>query len=86
MKFFGIVSSCLNNKCAYNYSDAMTPRLISIAPSSGSQGDQITVQCAECGSADTVTMVTVGGVECTSLTFAATSLSCTLGKLSIIIF
>ena len=77
------MSTCSNKSCSYNYTESLTPRLSSVAPTSGSHGDVITIECTECGSFDLVASVTVGGVDCTDHVFlggSPTTVRCTLGK------
>ena len=80
-----IASSCMNNTCAYEYSDASTPKITSITPSSGHGGPNgtctvITIGGSGFSSNNAENVVTIGGVFCQVQSSTTSTISCCVGK------
>ncbi|XP_068094025.1 fibrocystin-L-like [Hyperolius riggenbachi] len=61
----------------YSYSDADTPTVTSVSPSTGQSGTIVTVSGTNFGSADVT--VTIGNTTCTVITVSDIQLNCTVG-------
>eukprot|EP00795_Rhopilema_esculentum_P009048 gene9048-16692_t len=80
-----IASSCMNNTCAYGYSDASTPKITSITPSNGHGGPNgtcnvITIGGSGFSSNNADNVVTIGGVFCQVQSSTTSSISCCVGQ------
>lgn len=68
---------------AYTFSDADTPTVTSVSPTQGGADDTVTISGSNFGSDASAISVSIGDVECTSVSIvtADTSISCTAGEL-----
>ena len=79
-----IVSACINNSCSYKYSDAQTPKITSVSPTSGHGGPPgtctvITIAGSGFGITNTVT---ISGTPCTIQSSNSSSITCCVGELN----
>jgi len=75
----GIVSSCKNNTCAYNYTEVKTSILKSITPEEGKEGDVVSIECEGCSGNVGDDQVFVGDAECQVNAVIGERITCVLG-------
>ncbi|XP_067950539.1 fibrocystin-L-like [Watersipora subatra] len=63
----------------YSYSTAHTPKVTSVSPIDGVEGDTITLTGAGFGSTNAENTVTIGGAICSVTSSSSTSITCTAG-------
>jgi len=75
----GIVSSCKNDTCSYNYTKAKTAILKSITPEEGKEGDEVSIKCEGCSENIGDDQVFVGDALCQINAVVGNQLACVLG-------
>ena len=75
----GIVSSCKNDNCTYNYTEAKTAVLKSITPGEGKEGDEVIIKCEGCGQNVGDDQVFIGDAQCQVSAVVDDQITCILG-------
>lgn len=80
----GITSSCKKDGCGFTYTEAETPVIQSITPSTGFGGtvcQEVTIQCVGCSSITDDNYVLIGDVPCNVTAATVSEIKCCLGKM-----
>ena len=81
-----IVSACMQNSCSYTYSDAWTPKITSVSPSTGHGGPPgtctvITISGSGFSTVNAENSVTISGVACQVSSSSSSSITCCVGRM-----
>ncbi|XP_052804443.1 fibrocystin-L-like isoform X2 [Mya arenaria] len=70
----------VSSGCGFAYTSDKTPTVTAITPTSGNEGDSLTITGTKFSTTNSENTVTIGGVDCSVTAATATSITCDLGN------